>query len=69
MAEVDFVDGNTVHLKHAIDYDMDAGLAEVYRIDTLSGIALSDFTVTFALGTPNPYDFANTQPAPGSSYG
>ncbi len=57
------VDGNTIHLEHAIAYDMDAGLAEVFSIDMLGGIALSDFTVTYTLGTPNPYDFANTEPA------
>jgi Ca2+-binding RTX toxin-like protein len=57
------VDGNTIHLEHAIAYDMDAGLAEVFSINMLGSVALSDFTVTYALGTPNPYDFAKTLPA------
>ena len=62
IVEVDYVDGNTIHLKHKIPYDMDSGLAEVFAIDTLSGIAMSDFTVTYNLGTANPYDFENVLP-------
>ncbi|NNE25070.1 MAG: hypothetical protein HKN11_20915, partial [Rhizobiales bacterium] len=63
IVEVDYVDGNTIYLKHQIAYDMDLGLAEVYSIDMLTGIALSEFTVTYDLGTPNSYDFANSLPA------
>ncbi len=41
---------------------MDAGAAMVHAIDLVENVTLSDFTVTFALGDPNPYDFVNTHP-------
>ena len=65
IAEVDFVDGNTIHLKHQIAYDMEDGLAEVFVLDTHAGVSLSDFTMTYTFGTPNPNDFVNTLPAYG----
>ena len=63
IAEVASVDGNTVTLNQPIPYDMDSDQAKVYSIDMLHGVSLSDFTVTYPFGTPNPYDFANTLPA------
>ncbi len=62
IAEIDFIEGNTIHLKSAIAFDMDAGAAMVHAIDLVENVTLSDFTVTFALGDPNPYDFVNTHP-------
>ncbi len=60
IAEIDWIEGNTVHLKSAIAFDMDAGAAMVHAIDLVENVTLSDFTVTYALGEPNPYDFVNT---------
>ncbi len=63
IAEIDFIEGNTIHLKSAIAFDMDAGAAMVHAIDLVENVTLSDFTVTYALGEPNPYDFVNTHAA------
>ena len=56
------VDGDTVQLNHPIPYDMDAGEIKVFTIDAAENITLSDFTVTYDLGTANPYDFVNAAP-------
>lgn len=62
IVEIDRIEGSTVHLKSAIAFDMDAGLAQVHEIDLLQDIALSDFSVTFTLGHPNAFNFVNTHP-------
>lgn len=62
IVEIDRVEGNTVYLKSAIPFDMHAGATQVHTIDLLKDVKLSDFTVTYTLGTPNPYDFVNTHP-------
>ena len=62
IVEIERVEGNTVYLKSAIPFDMDAGATQVHTIDLLKDVHLSDFTVTYTLGTPNPNDFVNTHP-------
>lgn len=62
IVEVDHVTGNTVFLKTAIAFDMTAGQAEVYAIDLVKDVHLSDFTVTSNLGPANAFDFVNTHP-------
>ncbi len=59
---VESVDGATVQLNHPIPYDMDAGEIKVFTIDAVENITLSDFTVTYDLGTANPFDFVNAAP-------
>lgn len=63
IVEVDHVSGKTVFLKSPLAYDMDAGAAQVYEIELLHGIHLSDLTVTTNLGTANAYNFINALPA------
>ncbi len=62
IVEIDRVEGTTVYLKSQIPFDMTAGAAKVYAIDLVQNVHLSDFTVTYNLGTPNAYDFVNTYP-------
>lgn len=62
IVEVDRVVGNTVYLKQAIQFDMQAGLAKVYDIDLVEGVHLSDLTVQSNLGAANPYNFINPYP-------
>lgn len=63
IAEIERIEGNTVFLKQAIAYPMDAGTAKVHTIDMLTGVALGNFTVTFPFGTANANNFINTLPA------
>jgi Ca2+-binding RTX toxin-like protein len=62
IAEIDHITGTTVHLRSPVPFAMGAGLARVTVIDLVEGVRISDLTVTFALGAPNDYDFANTHP-------
>ena len=63
IAQIDHIAGNTVYLKSAIPFAMTGGLARVNAIDLVRDVRLSDMTVTYALGEPNAFDFANTHPA------
>jgi Ca2+-binding RTX toxin-like protein len=60
MAQVERVEGNTVYLKHAIAHEMDAGKTEVYLMDVLTNVQLSDMTITYDLGKAGKYNFDNT---------
>ena len=62
IVEVDHVEGSTVYLKSAVQFDMTAGLAKVYAIDLVQNVTLSDFTVTTNLGNPNDFNFINAHP-------
>ena len=57
--KVESVSGNTVTFNHPVPYDMDAGAAKVFTFDAAENVALSDMTITYDLGTANPYDFVN----------
>lgn len=61
IVEIESVDGNTIRLKSPVPYSMDLGEARVFEIGMLRNVALGDFTVTYDLGSANPYDFVNTQ--------
>jgi Ca2+-binding RTX toxin-like protein len=63
IAQIDHIEGNKVFLTSGVPFAMDAGLAKVFTIDMLKGVALSDFTVTNDLPPANPYDFVNPLPA------
>jgi hypothetical protein len=56
---VENVSGNDITFNHAIPYDMDAGAAKVFTFDAAENVTLSDMTITYDLGTANPYDFVN----------
>ncbi len=60
--EVERVEGDTVYFTHSIPYSMDEGEVKLNRIELLDDITLSDFSVTYALGPADGYDFSNTQP-------
>lgn len=58
---VESVVGNTVTLDTPLLYDMEAGEGRYYSMDVVSGVSLSGFAVTYALGQTDAYAFANTQ--------
>lgn len=60
--EVLSVEGNVVTLKHAVGYDMDAGLAEVTKVDVLKNVSVSDLTLTYdtsSFGELDNYNYEN----------
>ncbi|NBX65413.1 MAG: hypothetical protein EBQ96_00230 [Proteobacteria bacterium] len=62
MSQIVKIEGNTVTLKHAVAYDMAAGLeTKVERLNMLDDVALRDLTVTYNLGTPDANNFTNTK--------
>ena len=63
IAEVSAIDGNIVTLASDLAYDFAAINTKVFEIDLLSGIELSNFTVTHSIELQNnTYDFANVLP-------
>jgi Ca2+-binding RTX toxin-like protein len=63
IAEIDHIEDDQVFLKSPVPFAMDAGLAKVFTIDLLKGVALSDFTVNNDLPRASPYEFVNRLPA------
>ncbi len=60
LVEIHSIIGNKVVLNHAVAYDMAGGHAVAERMDMLRNIKVSDFTLTYDLGSPDPNDFSNT---------
>jgi Ca2+-binding RTX toxin-like protein len=61
IGEVASVAGNTITLTAPIAYEMKAGITKVSHIKLLDDVTLSDMTITYALGTPNHYNFQTTK--------
>ncbi len=60
IVEIESINGNVITLKHDIAYDMESGMATVQKINMLGNVGLSNLTVTYDLGTPDPDNFSNT---------
>lgn len=59
---VERIEGNTLYLKDALDFNMIGGQAQVQRMDGLANLNVSDFTVQTNLGTADPGLIANPLP-------
>ncbi len=62
LVEIESINGNVVTLKHNIASDFTGGDATVQRFDVVNNATLSDFTMTYNLGTPDPDLFEDTLP-------
>ncbi|GEM_PF-2101672 len=62
LVEIKSVSGNTVSLKTPITHDMDSAVTTVKTMNLLRDVHLSDFKVTYNLGTPDPDNFASEEP-------
>ena len=56
---VESVNGNVITLATPIPFAMESGAGRYYSTDLISDVSLSGFTVTFALGETDAYDFTN----------
>ncbi|MGI9365509.1 MAG: hypothetical protein ACR2O8_10030 [Rhizobiaceae bacterium] len=59
---IESVEGNAVTLGTDVPYALAAGQGRYYTMDVVSDVSLSGFTVTYDLGQPDSYNFANTHP-------
>ena len=59
---IDSVNGNTVTLATPLAYDLEAVEGRYYTMDLVSDVTLSDFAITYDLGTTDTYDFTNPFP-------
>jgi Ca2+-binding RTX toxin-like protein len=59
---VERIEGNTIYLKDALDFDMKGGSALVQRMDGLANLTVSDLTIQTNLGTTDPGLIANPLP-------
>lgn len=62
LVAIDHIDGNTIHLTRPLAFDFAAGATRIAEADLVTGVHLSDMTVTYSLGATNPFDFVNTHP-------
>lgn len=59
---VERIEGNTLYLKDGLDFDMVGGQAQIQRMDGLTNLNVSDFTVQTNLGAADPGLIANPMP-------
>lgn len=59
LVEIQSIQGNRVTLKQAIAHDMDKGEGLAQRYQMLEDVAVSDFTLSYRLGTPDAAIFEN----------
>ncbi len=62
LTEIKSISGNTVTLKTAVTHAINASLSTVKVIKPVEGVTLSDFSLTYNLGTPDPDDMTNARP-------
>lgn len=62
LVEIKSISGNTVTLKTPMTHDISASLSTVKAVKPVEGVTLSDFSVTYNLGTPDPDDMSNARP-------
>jgi len=62
LVEIKSISGNTVTLKTPITHDMDSSVTTVRTMNLLKDVHLSDFSINYNLGTPNPDHFGNEEP-------
>ncbi|MEQ9125111.1 MAG: hypothetical protein RIM80_21380, partial [Alphaproteobacteria bacterium] len=63
IVEVDRVDGDVVHLKNAIPHAMAAEDIQVRSVAMFENVRISDFNLTYDLGTPDSYLLENVLPS------
>ena len=62
IVEIKSISGNTVTLKTPVTHNLSADLTTVKVIDSVKNVKLSDFSVTYNLGTPDPDLMENAKP-------
>lgn len=62
LVRIESVDGNVIHLEHAIAYDMAGGVSTARQENLLQNIVLDGFSVTYDLDAPDANLFENTLP-------
>ena len=59
---IESVNGNTITLASPLSYDLSAVEGRYYTMDVVTGVTLSDFTISYDLGTTDTYVFTNPFP-------
>lgn len=62
LVEIKSISGNTVTLKTPVTHAISASLSTVEVIKTVDKVTLSDFSLTYNLGTPDADDMSNARP-------
>lgn len=62
LAEIRSISGNTVTLHTPVTHAISASLSTVKVVKAVEGVILSDFSLTYNLGTPDPNDMSNARP-------
>ncbi|MGB4107311.1 MAG: calcium-binding protein [Alphaproteobacteria bacterium] len=62
LVEIKSISGNTITLITPVTHAISASLSTVKVIKAVDGVTLSDFSLTYNLGTPDPDDMSNARP-------
>jgi hypothetical protein len=62
LVEIASIDGNKVTFKTPITHAMESDYTTIKLVNPVKNVALEDFKLTYNLGTPDPDNFADTQP-------
>ncbi len=62
LVEIKSISGNTVTFKTPVTHAISASLSTVKVVKAVEDVTLSDFSVTYNLGTPDPDDMSNARP-------
>ena len=60
LVRIESIDGNIATLEHDIAYDFDSEFAQIERHIMAKDVSISDLTLTYDLGTPDPDNIDNT---------